>query len=543
MRRLVWLFFGAFLAASAFADGFVWLDNRNLSDGTNLYNAPIPHPGGACFRVGLFAVDKGGFLSPLYPQTSFSNESGVYLHPVPVRVPARNPGDPLTVMLRIFNGEDVYVDSPSLRVTLGSEASPAKLDGFQSSVFIGPDGLQSNIPLYQDLRFKPVFARSGPGADVALSNIVVQADAKILVTGNFTSVNSTNATNIVRLLPSGAVDAGFTGELPPNSTIGDIRLLPGGKLLLAGTFPGAGTVERLIRFEANGRRDLTFSAALSNEVTAFFVQPDQSIVVGVGNHPARLLRLLPDGSLDRSFYTTVFESSGESSRIRAIYLTPTNTLSIGGEFSSMNGQEVGAFVQLDSRGAINTMVGAFVIEGAVYGIGTNLIGGAFTNVNQLYCGNLLRISADNRIECGRNIYLPLFPPGPSEIVERISPDGQFLFLNNGTSRSFEFLWGTTYAPRSGLNAALDRTNLYVTGFVAVGAASQTLRRYIPTITYNDNVLLGIDLYSDFLLLRPRHGWMTEIEYSDDLQTWQLNPDCIRDTLNHRARFYRIRPSQ
>ncbi|TGD58700.1 T9SS type A sorting domain-containing protein [Flavobacterium humi] len=160
----------------------------------------------------------------------------------------------------------------------------------------------------------------GMGFNDIVKTIVVQADGKVIVGGDFTSYNGVAANRIIRLNADGSIDTSFTVGTGFDQTVEKIHLQSDGKLLLCGPFTmydGVSAV-KLVRLEANGARDTTFSigtgflystptAIVNSVVCNLAIQPDNKIVV-VGtfstfNNTAvnNIARLNADGSLDPGF--------------------------------------------------------------------------------------------------------------------------------------------------------------------------------------------------------------------------------------------------
>ncbi len=150
--------------------------------------------------------------------------------------------------------------------------------------------------------------------------VVIQADQKIVATG-FTQVSGGQDVALVRLLPSGVLDASFDGDGKLTTSIGGedrayaVLQQADGKLVVAGfTTLGGSNRFALIRFLSNGALDVSFGVN-SHATTAFGVdeavaysivqQPDGKLVAagsgGSSNSYFALARYLPTGALDPSF--------------------------------------------------------------------------------------------------------------------------------------------------------------------------------------------------------------------------------------------------
>lgn len=169
-----------------------------------------------------------------------------------------------------------------------------------------------------------VVVATGGGA-TSLTDVVVQADQKIVVAGT-TILNAHFLVTVARLLSDGSPDPSFGGtgtmtlpleareELTPL-----MALQPDGRLLLAcATYGLDYDLTRVVRLLPSGQLDPSFGAAGSvmvgaggDDLTfmAFTLQPDgRSIVVGRRRRPPNVLdivvvRLTASGALDTTFGT------------------------------------------------------------------------------------------------------------------------------------------------------------------------------------------------------------------------------------------------
>ena len=142
--------------------------------------------------------------------------------------------------------------------------------------------------------------------------IALQPDGKILVAGNFDSVNGSLQPFIARLNPNGSSDESFLSPFTESDLTNVFRcgrwslaLQADGKVLVAGGFVRVGQINRsgFARLNADGSLDLTFSPdpifpAQGERVNAIVIQPDQKLLIGASYG---IYRLNADGSLDASF--------------------------------------------------------------------------------------------------------------------------------------------------------------------------------------------------------------------------------------------------
>jgi uncharacterized delta-60 repeat protein len=149
---------------------------------------------------------------------------------------------------------------------------------------------------------------------------VLDLAGRIYLGGRFSTVNGVARTNVVRLLPDGAVDLSFVGSMSvPGGLGGTIRrvaLQSDGRLVVAGDVripSNAGVAKRLaaIRFDTNGLFDATFvtnrvsDLALADYPRDMVMRPDDKFVTVSSG----LRQFNADGSLDGGFNPAIFPAS------------------------------------------------------------------------------------------------------------------------------------------------------------------------------------------------------------------------------------------
>ncbi|WP_429950101.1 IPTL-CTERM sorting domain-containing protein [Comamonas sediminis] len=167
-------------------------------------------------------------------------------------------------------------------VTGTGSASPVTSSGIARLNADGTvDTTFHNVPLFQ--------------VNSPVRSIVVQPDGKILVAGYFTSFEGVPRSYIVRLNADGTQDSSFTAS--PNNQVEDVKLQSDGKILISGSFSQVNGVARMsvARLNANGSLDTTFDAgqaiggqngawAGSWPVYQLAIQDDGKIVYAGGTH-------------------------------------------------------------------------------------------------------------------------------------------------------------------------------------------------------------------------------------------------------------------
>jgi uncharacterized delta-60 repeat protein len=139
----------------------------------------------------------------------------------------------------------------------------------------------------EDTAFAPLDSLGGAGGIYALN---IQTDGKIIIAGHKerdAGVEHTNAQYIARLNEDGTLDESFlhtnkyySGEYAAYTT----TLLPNGKILVAGYFPEINTfsVHNIALLNPNGTLDILFNktTGVNGTIKASAIQADQKIIIG-----------------------------------------------------------------------------------------------------------------------------------------------------------------------------------------------------------------------------------------------------------------------
>lgn len=219
-------------------------------------------------------------------------------------------------------------------------------------------------------------------ADDDIASLAVQPDGKILVGGEFTSWNELPAGGVVRLNPDGNVDKGFVANAGSGVSndkyiapfVGAITVLRDGKVVLGGVFnEWNGTrVGRLVRLNRDGTLDRSFTTntgtganpeggSILYAISSIVEQPDGRIVLGGylskwnGRAVDGIVRLNPDGTLDRAFAANIGQTSQRSDPqyVQSVALQANGKLLVGGQFKRWRGSKVGNIVRLNANGTID----------------------------------------------------------------------------------------------------------------------------------------------------------------------------------------------
>jgi uncharacterized delta-60 repeat protein len=289
--------------------------------------------------------------------------------------------------------------------------------------------LETNASL--DMAFTPYF--NGLATAPVVTAIALQPDGKVLVAAD-------QSIGLKRLNSDGSHDPSFVTNIFVSS-VNDIVVLSNGQILVGGTFPSA-PARHILRLNANGTMDDTFGpVATDGAVNKIFVQPDGKIFIGGAFNNigmtvrGRIARLNADGSLDASFNPP----GGANDVVNDLGLQADGKVVIGGNFSAVNGngnvQKIG---RLNSDGSLDT---SFIqsANGPVLAVeiqtdGKILIGGMMSAVSSIPKNGIARLNVNGTLDQSfiTHANIPVWDIG-------LEPDGSILIGGqftkiNGTSR-------------------------------------------------------------------------------------------------------------
>ncbi|HEX3083523.1 MAG TPA: hypothetical protein VHP99_03295, partial [Pyrinomonadaceae bacterium] len=302
-----------------------------------------------------------------------------------------------------------------------------------------------------------------PSPNDQIFAIVVQPDGKIVVGGAFLSANSFGGqtrNRIARLEMDGRVDQTLNLNM-----VGDDLLATAvqadGKILIGGDFTSVLGAQRnnLARLNTDGTVDTTLAPIVNDSVHAIAVQADGKILVGgpfsglTGNFGPTIprncvARINTDSSID-SFNPNLNQS------IEAIAVQPDGKILLGGFFTALapnGGPSIarGYLVRLNADGTLDTAFNPgpndYVATIALQADGKILVGGRFTEFTPNGGTNIprnrfARLNPDGTVD-------PAFDPNPNQRVMALTvqPDGKILAGG----------YFTAFAPYGG--ASVIRTN-------------------------------------------------------------------------------------
>jgi uncharacterized delta-60 repeat protein len=195
----------------------------------------------------------------------------------------------------------------------------------------------------------------GTGASLTINSVLTLANGNILAGGIFTTFNGVSLGNVAMLNPDGSIIGSFLNVEPGfNDVIYTLVLQPDGKIVVAGDFKSMNGIARncIARLNANGTLDTSFVSNVDfyGSLVTLGLQEDGKIIVGGSDYGSPFfVRLNTDGTLDETFNT----GTGFDDDVTYIVIQPDQKILVGGDFTSYNGTAVPYMVRLNSDGSLD----------------------------------------------------------------------------------------------------------------------------------------------------------------------------------------------
>jgi len=301
------------------------------------------------------------------------------------------------------------------------------ISGYVNSVVVQQDNkiiVGGSFPTFQNnsqnniIRFnvdgtKDVSFNIGTGFDNSISSLILQANGKVVVGGNFGSYNGASSNSIVRLNNDGTLDSSFNIGSGFNNNVGKLVLQPDGKIIVLGTFTSYNGVSsmHIVRLNSDGTKDNSFNAGstgfnIAIGLTAVLQSDGKILVAGRftqfnGVTENYIVRLNPDGTKDTSFVS----GTGFDGLISQLIVKSNGKIIAVGQFTSYNGVTGKNYIiGLNSDGSVdasfNVGSGLNLDAASVFLQGDDkvLVGGRFSTFNGGSAKNIARINADGSLD-------------------------------------------------------------------------------------------------------------------------------------------------
>lgn len=279
-----------------------------------------------------------------------------------------------------------------------------------------------------------------PNANGMISSIVVQANGKILIGGEFTTIGGQEKKYLARLNADGTLDTTFNSgansavsaiaiQIRQNSREQDIDMI-----LVASEFTTAEGETKIFvtRLGPDGTPDPKFNPQeVVGGVNSLVVQPNDDILVGgnfdsLGGQPrSNIARLGPNGRLDTEFNPSA-NSAVYSFAIQAAD-QGNDKIFVAGTFDTIAGQPRTGLALLNYDGSLDTSfnsplaVNSAVLSTAIQPGGKLVFGGQFGSVGGQTIKNLARLNVNGSVDTR-------FKPNPDQDVHAVAikPDGEII---------------------------------------------------------------------------------------------------------------------
>jgi uncharacterized delta-60 repeat protein len=241
-----------------------------------------------------------------------------------------------------------------------------------------------------------------PGINYSVNALAVQADGKVLLAGDFTSLGGQSRSNIGRVFSDGTPDSTFNPGV--NSSLYSLAVETDAKIIVGGSFGRIGGQLRnyIGRLNTDGTLDSGFNPGANLAVQSLAVQADGKIVVGgsfttLGGSPRNYIgRLNANGTLDSGF------NPGASASVSSLALQADGKIVVGGSFTTLGGQPRNYLGRLNADGTLdnefNPGAGWGVYSLAVQVDGKILVAGYFATIAGQGRTNIARLNADGSLD-------------------------------------------------------------------------------------------------------------------------------------------------
>ena len=293
------------------------------------------------------------------------------------------------------------------------------------TVLVGGDFTRRLARLNVDGSLDATF-QVGSGASGSVYAIELLADGRIFVGGSFSSFNGVSRSYVARLLPGGAVDSAFVPKGPTGSTVYSLAVQADGGVLVGGNFSGySNGPSRLLRLRANGSLDVDFAPDVSADVNVVRVLPDGRILIAGdflaagGISRDRLAILHADGVADAGYNTV----GGPAGSIETLLVDDTGRTVIGGSFATIYGRPPARLARLEAADRVaRPAVAGFSGESAEVG-GTVMVSGSnLGGVTAVTFGGDVNGSIVSASETALTVTVP--PGAATGPIAVISPAGR-----------------------------------------------------------------------------------------------------------------------
>lgn len=320
------------------------------------------------------------------------------------------------------------------------------------------------------------FSYSAPTFNNTVRSVAFQANGKLVVGGDFTSVGGSQRSRVARLNADYSLDTSFAGPFlsfpTGTASANSVAALANGKILVAGEVTSAGGVPvgAAFRLNVDGTLDSGFSAVIQSPGVANTTAESASGSIFVGGNftmagaqnRALIAAFDAAGGVTSFNVTSEFNTNG----VNAIVPFADGGLLVGGGFTGMGSRNF--LSRLSSTGAISTAfpsLNATVNDLVRQPDGKIVVVGSFTHSNRR---SIVRFNADGTLDA---TFTSPFTVAANVRTVAIQPDGGILIGGDFTTIGS---FGRNRVARLTANGDVDQTFLPGSGAAASVFAVRSL---------------------------------------------------------------------
>ena len=330
---------------------------------------------------------------------------------------------------------------------------------------------------------------------VAIQNITIQNDGKIIICGGFNSYNEVEKYKIARIHKDGILDTTFKTNFIIEDFVFSSVIQKDGKLIVlsALTYDSLGITYyknyKLNRLFSNGQIDSSFTPFYTGGASPYILQKDGKIlttIVTVGSdkgYKSKLIRLNTDGTLDNSFTSySLGNYYSINSDISTITLTNDDKILIGGFFTYCCGVANTNIIRFNSDGSFDPSFKSIITNNnhigsiSVQNDNKIIVSG---NYNQFYGSNrnaIKRLNNDGSLDSTFN---SKFNSGIYQTI--LQEDGKIIIIGsfssyNGIRRNYiakinnDGSLDTNFDPGTGPSSNINSAAIQNDGDIIIGGS-------------------------------------------------------------------------
>ncbi len=216
-----------------------------------------------------------------------------------------------------------------------------------------------------------------PSLNGGVQFIETTNDQKLLIAGDFTTVNGQSRLKIARLNADGSLDTSFDANwIYSSSNLNSVRVksitsLPDGKVYVSGSFapPASNVPDKILRLNSDGSLDQSLTSTPLIEGVDFVkgilnIQPlsnGKFLACGYfstasGNQKSNLARFNSDGSFDSTLTAEINNTCYDAA------VQPDGKYLVAGTFTTVNGSQRLGLVRFNSDDSIDTSFNAYSVN-------------------------------------------------------------------------------------------------------------------------------------------------------------------------------------